>query len=316
MAMMAKDDILSWLLTGDVSIQYQVYKDLLNTFKPILQKRITSEGWGSQLLSFRKPDGYWGKSFYQPKWTSTHYTLLDLKNLNPLPGNKKVQETLIKILKAEKGNDGGILPIGNTRRCDVCVNGMFLNYACYFHAKEEDLKSVVDFVLNEKMGDGGFNCHSNTKGAIHSSLHTTLSVLEGILQYERNGYTHRLGELKLAQQESHEFVLLHKLFRSDKTGNIIKLQFLALHYPCRWYYDILKALDYFQSAKMKYDNRMDDALEVLLNKRTGEGLWKLASHHPGQSYFEMEQAGKPSRWNTLRALRVLKHFNKEEKEVV
>jgi hypothetical protein len=308
---MTKQEIVSWLLKGDISIGYQAYRDLQYSDKPELRNKITNEGWGSQLLGFRKPGGYWGKGFYQPKWTSTHYTLLDLKNLNLSPDNKIVKETLIKILRKEKNKDGGIYPIGSTMRCDVCVNGMFLNYASYFKAKEEDLKSIIDFLLEEKMDDGGFNCHSNRIGAVHSSLHTTLSVLEGILEYEQNDYNYRLDELKLAQHSSQEFILQHKLFRSDKTGKIINPEFLKLHYPCRWRYDVLKALDYFRDAGMNYDKRMDDAIEVILKKRTANKLWKLASHYPGQTYFQMEEVGKPSRWNTLRALRVLQYFNIE-----
>ncbi|MEQ9412235.1 MAG: hypothetical protein RIF39_00320, partial [Cyclobacteriaceae bacterium] len=190
-----------------------------------------------------------------------------------------------------------------------CVNGMFLNVATYFGLEESKLKSIIDFLLAEKMKDGGFNCQSNRKGATHSSLHSTLSVLEGIYEYEKNGYHYRLDELRKAMQQSHEFILIHHLFKSHRTGDVISPAFLKFHYPTRWYYDILKALDYFQMANLKLDKRMNDAIQVVLKKRTKEGLWKLPSKHPGQVHFEMEKAGKPSRWNTLRALRVLKHFN-------
>ncbi len=237
------------------------------------------------------------------------YTLLDLKNLNISPDNKEIKETLKVIFKTEKGPDGGILPIGTTKRSDVCVNGMFLNYAAYFQVDEEYLKSIIDFLIAEKMKDGGFNCQSNRTGANHSSLHSTLSVLEGIFEYEQNGYKYRLEELMKIKNESHEFILIHHLFRSDKTGEIINTNFLKFPYPGRWYYDILKALDYFQLANVKYDHRMQEAIELILKKRTKDGLWKLASKHPGQTHFEMEQTGKPSRWNTLRVMRVLKHFN-------
>jgi hypothetical protein len=303
-------EIISWLLEGDAAIRYQVHRDLLGSDKPALRKKIESEGWGLNFLDRRLPNGHWGRSFYQPKWTSTHYTLLDLKNLNISPGNKVIKETIGLIFKNEKGGDGGINPAGSVKVSDVCINGMVLNYACYFNTQPEYLKPVVDFLLSEKMQDGGFNCHSNRKGARHSSLHTTLSVLEGILEYERNGYAYRLKELKQAKKESQEFILMHQLFRSDKTGEIINPNFLKFYYPGRWYYDILKAMDYFQLAKVKYDKRMDDALAVILDKRTAAGLWKLASKHPGQTHFEMEQAGKPSRWNTLRALRVLQYYKK------
>lgn len=306
---MTKEQIIHWLLEGDVSIQYQTYRDLLDQDKPRLRNKINSEGWGLKFLSKRHENAYWGQSFYQPKWISTHYTLLDLKNLNISSTNKLIKESVQKIFNTEKGPDGGIRPIGQNQKCDVCINGMVLNYSTYFGIKEELLCSVIDFLLNEKMKDGGFNCRSNSTGAIHSSLHTTLSVLEGIFEYHKNGYTYRLNELLEVQQEAHEFILMHKLFRSDKTGEIINPNFLKLYYPSRWYYDVLKALDYFQYAKIKYDHRMDDAIEFLQNKKTKEGVWKLPSKHPGQTHFEMEQAGKPSRWNTLRALRVLKHFN-------
>lgn len=306
---MTTKEILSWLLESDVSIQYQTHRDLLDTDKPSLRKRIEHEGWGAKFLSCRQPNKHWGQKFYQPKWISTHYTVLDLKNLAISPNNSAIKETLSIIFENEKGHDGGIRPIGSVQKSDVCINGMLLNYSSYFKVEEDKLKSIIDFLLNERMQDGGFNCHSNRKGAVHSSLHTTLSVIEGIQVYRNNGYSYRLDELKKAQAESDEFILMHKLFRSDKTGEIINPNFLKLYYPPRWYYDILKAMDYFQSAKVNYDNRMDDALEIILTKRTKEGQWKLPSKHPGQTHFEMEQADKPSRWNTLRALRVLKQYN-------
>ncbi len=305
---MTNGDVLSWLLEGDVSIQYQVYRDLLDTERPGLRRKIEKEGWGLQFIACRGSNGHWGQGFYQPKWISSHYTLLDLKYLNISPGNKTIGETLRLIFNTERGPDGGIRPIGTVQKSDVCINGMLLNYASYFLVKEKFLESVIDFLLAEKMADGGFNCRSNREGARHSSLHTTLSVLEGIEEYERNGYRYRLKELKSAKMESQEFILMHKLFRSDRTGEIINPSFLKFYYPPRWYYDILKAMDYFQRAGVKYDNRMDEALKLIFNRRTKDGTWKAVSKHPGKTHFEMEQAGKPGRWNTLRALRVLKRY--------
>lgn len=305
---MTHKEIIAWLLEGDVSIQYQTYRDLLDIDKPGLRRKIDREGWGSQLLSRRLRNGHWGKSFYQPKWTSSHYTLLDLKNLAIAPGNKIIKESLKNIFEKEKGPDGGMLAIGTAHRSDVCVNGMVLNYASYFLVGEELLQSIVDFLLSQQMRDGGFNCQSNGKGAVHSSLHSTLSVLEGILEYKKNGYHYRLKELVKVQGGAEEFILMHRLFKSDKTGQIIKHGFLKLCFPPRWHYDILKAMDYFQLAKIKYDIRMDDAMAVILSKRNKDGLWNLASHYPGQVHFPMEKAGQPSRWNTLRALRVLKCY--------
>jgi hypothetical protein len=300
--------VIQWLLSGDVSIQYQVYRDLLDIERPDLQQRIKQEGWGNLLLSKKGDHGHWGQKFYQPKWTSTHYTLLDLKNLAIEPGLQPIQETLELVFREEKGPDGGIRPIGSTLKSDVCINGMFLNYACYFKVEESELNSVVDFLLSQHMKDGGFNCHSNRKGCVHSSLHTTISVLEGILEYARNGYTYRLNELQYAAAASREFILIHRLFKSDKTGAIIDPKMTMLSYPSRWRYDILRALDYFHFARIAWDERMNDAVDLLLKKQTMEGTWPLQAKHPGQTHVDMEKVGKPSRWNTLRALRVFKNL--------
>ena len=303
--------IINWLLDGDVSVQYQVYRDLLNKDRKDLQDKIAKEGWGAAFLSKRNPKGHWGQKFYQPKWTSSHYTLLDLRNLCISPDNVLIKTSIDKIIDSEKGPDGGVRPIGIEQKSDVCLNGMFLNYACYFKTDEEKLRSVVDFILSQIMTDGGFNCRSNRSGAVHSSLHSTLSVLEGIAEYKFNGYKYRLNELKKAEESSKEFVLMHQLFISDRTGEIIHKDFLKLSYPGRWRYDILKALDYFQYSKTKWDDRMQPALQVLLKKRNKDLTWNVQAKHPGQVHFDMEKAGKPSRWNTLRALRVLKHFGFE-----
>jgi hypothetical protein len=300
--------LIEWLLDGDVSIQYQVHRDLLDTERRGLQERIATEGWGARFLSFRKKEGHWGQRFYQPKWISTHYTLLDLKHLAIAPTQQDIWQSIVQVIKSLKGPDGGIFPIGAQQKCDVCVNGMFLNYAAYFGMDESDLASIVDFVLAEHMPDGGFNCNSNGIGAVHSSMHTTISVLEGILEYARNGYRYRLEDLYEAAEQSREFLLQHRLYQSDRTGEVIDKKWLMLSYPSRWKYDILRALDYFQAAGIGFDPRMQDALDVLMKKRRKDHTWPVQARHPGQTHFDMEATGGPSRWNTLRALRVLKQY--------
>lgn len=305
---MDNNSVVQWLLEGDVSIQYQVHRDLLGTRRPDLQQRIACEGWGSAFLSKRLENGHWGQKFYQPKWTSTHYTLLDLKNLAIDPAQPQIRDTIELVFQQEKGPDGGIRPIGEAKASDVCINGMFLNYASYFGAREEDLRTVVDFLLSQHMADGGYNCESNRKGCVHSSLHSTLSVIEGIWEYFSNGYTYRLDELQHTAATSREFILMHRLFKSDKTGLVIDPRMTLLSYPCRWRYDILRAFDYFQQAGIAYAPRMDDALAIVQEKRFADGRWPLQGKHPGAFHFEMEKAGKPSRWNSLRALRVLRFY--------
>jgi len=309
---MDKQQIIEWLLQGDVSIQYQVHRDLLDNDRTDLQNRIANEGWGKQFISKRHSNGHWGERFYQPKWTSTHYTLLDLRNLNLPPRNNTAQKTIELTLNSGKAADGGI-PLGPStlQHTDVCVNGMFLNYASYFKTEEERLCSIVDSILNEVMPDGGFNCRTTRSGSTHSSLHTTISVLEGFHEFQKSGYTYRMSDIQGAKESAEEFILLHHLFLSDRTGNIINKDFLKVHYPCRWRYDILRALDYFQSAGTNWDTKMQTAIDIVRNKKNKNGSWNLNAAHPGQVHFIMEKAGQPSRWNTLRAMRVLKHFKIE-----
>lgn len=304
--------IINWLLEGDVAIQYQVHRDLLDTEKPGLQNRIATEGWGAKFLGFRKEEGHWGQAFYQPKWISSHYSILDLKNLGISPGHPDIMVSVMIILRDHKGPDGGVNPSRTIKQSDVCLNGMFLNYASYFKAEGEGLRSIVDFILEQHMHDGGFNCRANRQGAVHSSLHSTISVLEGIHKYGANNYVYRLAELEQIAAKAREFILQHRLFLSDRTGEIIDKRMLMLSYPSRWQYDILRALDYFQCAGVDYDPRMQPALDVLLKKRRKDNRWPVQARHPGQSHFEMEKTGGPSRWNTLRSLRVLKYFGLSE----
>ncbi len=295
-------------MDGDISIRYQVYKDLLNEDHKDLQLQISEEGWGPGFIEPRKSDGHWGHSFYQPKWISTHYTLLDLRNLWVRPDHPMIRESVDVIAEKNIGWDGGVNPNRSNLASDVCVNGMFLNYACYFGVEEKRIESVIDFILGQRMEDGGFNCMSNRSGAVHSSLHSTISTLEGFFEYLRNGYTYRKTEVQKAIALGNEFILMHRLFRSDHTGEVINPAFLKFPYPGRWKYDVLRAMDYFQFSQMPWDQRMQDALDWIDQKRNKNGTWNLSAKYAGQVHVEMERAGKPSRWNTLRALRVKRRY--------
>ncbi len=308
--MIAEPALYDWLLQGDVSIQYQTCRDLLDTPQPdvlVLQNRIATGGWGARYLACRYSKGHWGRGFYQPKWTSTHYTLLDLKCMGFPKNVEAVQESVDMVLDAPRATDGGINVSKTLAGSDACVNGMILNYTAYFMPGDSRLKGIVDYILHNRMQDGGWNC-ARLKGATHSSLHTTLSILEGLQEFSSSGSDYRAGQIREAKQTGIEFILQHRLFRSHRTGAVIKPQFLRLSYPSRWYYDILKALDYFQRIRWPFDPRMQDALNVLLRKRRADGCWLLQAHHPGQQHFRMEAVGQPSRWNTLRALRVLRVY--------
>jgi len=309
---MKHDQVIEWLLAGDVSVEFQTRRDLLDECRPDLQARIATEGWGKQFLDARNPKGGWGQSYYQPKWVSSHYTLLDLCNLEMAPDVQEVRSDIAHYAKAEKSKtDGGILPIGNEGKSDVCVNGMFLNFASYFGADQNDLTSIVDFILDQHMADGGFNCRSNRAKVKHSSLHSTCSVLEGFHRYLKSGYTYRANEVQSSMKAADEFMFLHQLFISDRNGEVINDKFLRFSYPYRWYYSILRALDYLQKAENDWDDRLQPAIDVLRSKRRDVGRWNVQAKIPGQSHFVMERAGQPSRWVTLFCMRVFKHFGVE-----
>jgi hypothetical protein len=297
--------VLDWLLDGDVSVQLQTRRDLLHEDADALRPRIATEGDGATILAARHPDGHWGRGFYRPKWTSSHYTLLELRNLGLDPAHPDAGETVRMILREEKRQDGGLDPTVNARGSDACVNGMALNYATYFRAPEEDLASIVDFLLAGRVADGGFNCRANRVAVRHSSMHTTLSVLEGITGYERAGHPYRRDELLEARATSVEFLLRHRLFRSEHTGAVIRPEFVRLHHPTRWYYDLLRCLDALADAGIPYDERMSDAIDVLLSRRAPDGRWPVNRAYPGETHLPNPLPGTPHRWVTLCALRVL-----------
>ena len=303
-------DLIKWLLDGDVSIQYQVYRDLLNHERKDLRESIEFEGFGKRILEKQRPDGHWGGGYYAYKWISTHYSLLELRRLNIIP-NKRIMFIINELADNYKTEDGGITANPHIWKfSDVCLNGMLLFVMCNFGIDQKKLISVIDFIITQQLSDGGFNCNYNYAkyGAKHSSLHSTVSLIEGMNEYIDNNYTYRVDEIKKIREEAIGFILMHRLFKSDKTGEIINKKFLMLSYPPRWKYDILRALEAMMSAGIDYDPRMDDAFQVIFKKRRKDGTWPVQNKHAGQVHFDMEKIGGPSRWNTLRVLRVLKHF--------
>lgn len=305
-------NIIDWLLEGDVSIQYQTYRDLLNQDRPELKNRIKSEGFGKRLLDLQKPDGHWSEGYYLYKWISTHYTLLELRRLEveKLPRIDNIIQGLIKNYKVQ---DGGIT--ANPERwdfSDICLNGMLLFVFCYFKTDEPGLISMIDRILKDQLPDGGFNCDADRFDVHHSSLHSTISIIEGFNEYIGNDYDYRVDEVIKARNKAIEFILMHQLFISDRTGEIINPNFIKLSYPPRYKYDILRALEAFRVAGIDYDERMEEAFKVIDKKRRKDGSWPVQNKHSGKVHFDMEKMGGPSRWNTLRVLRVLKHFKSKE----
>ena len=309
--MQIASEITEWLLAGDPSIVYQTQRDLLGLPQARLrpaQRKIALEGWGRSFLDRQRPDGHWGRGLYQPKWTCTHYTLLDLKNLGIDPENAQCRRATRLLLSAKAGKDGGINYARTVEYSDVCINGMILNMAAYFVPEAGELPGLIDYILGHELGDGGWNCEYYS-GATHSSMHSTIGILEGLSQYKASGLKHRRAEVESAIRGGFEFLLRHRLFKSERSGSPIGSRMMKLSYPCRWKYDVLRALELLAVEGTGYEERMADGIELVLQKRRSDGKWSLQQKHPGQTHFEMEEAGRPSRWNTLRALKVLGHFN-------
>jgi hypothetical protein len=302
---------ITWLLEGDPAIRWQTLRDLVGASPVVVEEerqKTTSAGWGFSLLAQQNADGLWGGGFYSPKWTSTTYTLLLLRSIGLPPTCTQVHKGLERLIEKGEFTHGGINLFSTIKHSDICVDGMVLALLAYFYYPTDLTVRLASHLLAHQMEDGGWNCMA-TLGTTHSSFHTTISVLEGIREFEKNAPV-LIEPFVVARRKGEEFLLQHRLFRSHRSGIIVDPKMVRFSFPPRWRYDILRALDYFQDSGASYDPRMSDAVSILLQKRLSSGCWNLENNHPGKSYFEMEQVGVPSRWNTLRALRVLKWLGK------
>jgi hypothetical protein len=302
-------DPVEWLLAGDPAVRWQAMRDLAGAGRAAVAReraRVATEGWGAQLLAKQGRDGMWAGGMYTPKWTSTHYTLLALRDLGVPPDNPQCRRACELILERGIQPDGGVSygPAAERRsRGEACISGMSLSILSYFEIADERVDALADFALNEEMADGGWNCR-RPAGATHSSMNTTISVLEGLRHYEQFRRRKR-SEIRAAMARGREFLLAHRLFKSHRTGAVIKSEFTRFVFPPRWHYDVLRALDHFQEVGAGRDERLSDAIALVDQRRAEDGLWPLTYKYHGKGFFDMERVGKPSRWNTLRALRVL-----------
>jgi hypothetical protein len=306
--------ILDWLLAGDHAIRWQVQRDLLGE-KPAVYERerakVASEGWGARYLVAQDKAGTWAKALYSPKWTSTHYTLLTLRFLGLPPKNAQALKACRVLLDKGFLPDHGIryarsIDTEERRRtyAETCITGMALALFAYFQLEDKRVDLIAEHLLNQQMGDGGWNCQSY-RGDTHSSFNTTLLVLDGLQEYQ--GFRPK-SKLPLAPaiKSGREFLLQHHLYKSDRTRKIVKAGFLLAPAQPSWQYDFLRALDHFQAARAPKDARLQDAIGLLLGKRDKDGRWAENRAATGKRWFTMETVSKPGRWNTLRALRVLK----------
>jgi hypothetical protein len=317
------DKTLRWLLDGDPAICWQACRDVVDAPEATVlreRRKIARTGWGARLLARQDAAGTWagGRSsdggLYHPKWISTTYTMLLLRDFGLPPTNRQAKKACRLLLERGLQKDGGIgygIWAKMRRQSETCVTGMVLSILSHFEYDDERLEILAGHLLEQQMPDGGWNCQ-RPYGATHSSVHTTISVLEGLRLYELHR-RRNLQRVRRAQRRGREFLLVHRLFRSHRSGEIIKPVFLRFAFPPRWHYDVLRALDYFQAVKASRDPRLGEAIDLVRNSQGADGRWTLQHCYKGKTFFELERVGGPSRWNTLRALRVLKWWGSDGK---
>lgn len=295
-----------WLLTGDPAIRWQVLRDLVGAPPRMVERerrQVAETGWGARLLAKQDPEGTWAGRLYTPKWTSTTYTMLLLRDLGLPSTNPQARRACALLLDQGLRPDGGI-DYSRGGCSETCITGMVLSILCYFDHDAPGVDTIADHLLERQMPDGGWNCR-RPYGATHASVHTTISVLEGLRMYELHR-GRKLRAVRKAQKGGREFLLVHRMFRSHRTGKIIKPEFLRFSFPPRWHYDVLRGLDHFQEAGAPRDERLADAIDIVRRNQRANGRWPLQNRYKGRTFFELERPGAPSRWNTLRALRVLR----------
>lgn len=304
--MISKNTVISWLLEGDPAVRWQVQRDLLQAAPDVIKRereQAATQGWGARFLALQDPTGTWGGGLYSPKWISTTYTLLTLRRLGLPRTNQQTQKGCQLLLDQGFFPDDGINFSHHAKHSETCITGMLLSLLAYFRYPDERIHRIVDYLLEQQMADEGWNCRS-FQGDAHSSFHTTISVLEGLFEYEKM-FPERAAPVQLAQARGREFLLIHKLYCSHRTGEIVKSFMTRAAFPPRWRLDFMRALDYFQACGADQDVRLADAIALLHSKRRKDGRWPLNRGMSGLTFFEIEKAGAPSRINTLRALRVL-----------
>ena len=310
--------VLEWLLDSDPAIRWQVLRDLQDAPAEVVaaeRARVATEGWGAKLLALQGEDGQWAggacfpsrkifqtyKSPGQP-WTSTLPTLQLLHDFGIDPRGERVRRAVAQVRdNCRWEHEGQPFFSGEV---EPCINGRTVTLGTYF---EQGVDGVVARLLGEQLEDGGWNCEAE-RGSVRSSFASTINVLEGLLAHERA--TGGSPESIAARRRGEEYLLERKLLRRKSTGEVVDPAWRQFSFPTRWNYDVLRALEYFRSVGVP-DSRMNEAIDLLRSKQQADGTWLLENTHPGEVHFTLEDGdGRPSRWNTLRALRVLRWYER------
>ena len=299
---------MRWLLDSDPSIRWQVMRDLggeANDAVAAERSRIASEGWGAKLLDRQRPDGKWGDGTSEPQWASTLHTLLLLRVMGLDPGSARTR-AMVRVVRDRVtwGPEFGDSPFFEGE-VEPCINGGTLALGSYFGESSDRL---VDRLLGEQLKDGGWNCEAE-RGSVRSSFHTTICVLEGLLEYEKAKGAN--AAVTNARARAHEYLLERRMFRRLSTGKVIDPSWTRFSFPTTWHYDVLRGLDYLRGAGVERDERVAEAIGLVLKRQHQNGRWPLHKPHADPIHLDMEGGqGKPSRWNTLRALRVLSWWSR------
>jgi hypothetical protein len=308
--------VLDWLLDSDPALRWQVLRDLCDAPAEVVRverARVATEGWGARLLALRGDDGQWAGGACFPAdfrgdfsqgqpWTSTLPALTLLRDLGIEPNAEPVRETVGLVRENCRWEHAGQPFFAG--EVEPCINGRTVAIGAYFGV---DVDGIVERLLGEQLADGGWNCEAEN-GSVRASFATTICVLEGLLEHERA--TGGSPRSVAARREGQQYLLDRRLFRRLSTGEVVDPDWLRLSFPTWWHYDVLRALDYFRAAGGALDPRLAEAVAMLRSKQQPDGTWLLENTHPGAVHFSMEDGdGQPSRWNTLRALRVLNWYD-------
>jgi hypothetical protein len=313
--------VLAWLLDSDPAIRWQALHDLADAPAHVVsaeRARVAAEGWGARVLALQGEDGLWeggalfparrprrgtGEQSAGQPWTATAYSLVALQDFGIDPQDDAVRRAIAQVREHCRWEHAG-QPFFSGE-VEPCINGMTVALGIYFN---QDVDGVVARLVEEQLGDGGWNCEVEN-GSIRSSFHTTIRVLEGLLAHERA--TGGSPKSIAARRRGEEYLLERKLFRRKSTGDIVDPAYLQFSFPTRWHYDVLRALEYFRAAGDSSDPRLDEAIDLLRSKQQPDGTWLLENTHPGAVHFTLDAGdGQPSRWNTLRALRVMRWYER------
>lgn len=295
--------VIDWLMGSDPAIRWQVLRDLTDAPAADVaaeRARVAREGWGAQLLAAQGPDGRWSGGTFFPQWTSTEATLTLLYRFGLDPSSEEARRAIAPVHEAARWEYDPDLRFFEGE-VEPCINGRVVAIGAYFG---QDVRGIVDRLLTEQMADGGWNCEQEN-GSTRGSFDSTLNVLEGLLEYERS--TGADGDVAAARVRGEEYLLERRLLRRLSDGEVPQQRWLHVGFPNAWFYDVARVLDHLRSARPAPDERATGALDVLESKRGADDRWPLDHAYHDRLLVDLgEREGGPSRWITLRALRVLR----------